>query len=371
MNPIGVAPPSTPAAPPAGGEASAADGAAGLFAQLLAASAPGVDPRALPPATPPRPTPEALSPDPAALAAALAMSADEPAPDADAAPTADERGDAAPGDPARGDAAPTLLPALLMLFGPLTAPPPRGDAATGANAPTAVEARPAPHRGGPPPAPAAIPAPAATADATPSAGAAETAPLPADMLPPADGAAPVRTAPAPAASANGNANPNAIAPAAAPSTHEAVGGAHEVAPAVPAEPAPSLEGDELADALAARLTWQAHQQVSRAEIRVSPPELGAIEIDIQLDGRELRAEFSSANAEVRQALEAGLPRLRELLDGQGLQLVHAEVGGHGRSAPHAAPAPRALSAFGAEGAEPDRPAPAALARRIGLLDEYA
>ncbi|MBN4658985.1 hypothetical protein H4F44_24665, partial [Escherichia coli] len=45
------------------------------------------------------------------------MPADEPAPDADAAPTADERGDAAPGDSARGDAAPTLLPALLIALG--------------------------------------------------------------------------------------------------------------------------------------------------------------------------------------------------------------------------------------------------------------
>lgn len=75
----------------------------------------------------------------------------------------------------------------------------------------------------------------------------------------------------------------------------------------------------------------AGQRIAQAEIRVVPEHLGAIDIRLKLDGNEVRAEFHSAQPEVRQALEASLPRLRDMLGQHGLQLSHAGVGqGHGQ-----------------------------------------
>lgn len=176
------------------------------------------------------------------------------------------------------------------------------------------------------------------------------------------------TAPAPVAVSAGTAAASVAAHALPPALeHVAVDPAAQASPGT--EPAPRLDREELAEALAARLSWQAHHQVGRAEIRVSPPELGTIEIDIQLDGRELRAEFNAASPEVRQALEAGLPRLRELLDAQGLTLAHAGVGGQG-ARPDTPSTPPAPTVFGARADGGPAEATTVVTRR-GLLDEYA
>ncbi|MBV2210349.1 MAG: flagellar hook-length control protein FliK [Thermomonas sp.] len=80
------------------------------------------------------------------------------------------------------------------------------------------------------------------------------------------------------------------------------------------------------DELNSHVLWMAGQQISRAEIRVNPKHLGAIDIQLQLDGNQIRAEFSSAQPDVRHALEASIPALRDMLSQQGFQLAHAGVG---------------------------------------------
>lgn len=130
------------------------------------------------------------------------------------------------------------------------------------------------------------------------------------------------------------------------------------------------------DALGDHLAWMAAQKLSHAQLRVSPEHLGPIDIRIQLDGREVRAEFHSPHAEVRQTLEASLPRLRELLGQQGLQLTHAGVGqgqsqtpGRQRAEEWVFAGPSAFN--GDEGAAPSQPGLPESRRPRGLLDEYA
>lgn len=130
------------------------------------------------------------------------------------------------------------------------------------------------------------------------------------------------------------------------------------------------------DALGDHLAWMAAQKLSHAQLRVSPEHLGPIDIRIQLDGREVRAEFHSPHAEVRQTLEASLPRLRELLGQQGLQLTHAGVGqgqsqtpGRQRAEEWVFAGPSAFN--GDEGAAPTQPGLPESRRPRGLLDEYA
>lgn len=122
-----------------------------------------------------------------------------------------------------------------------------------------------------------------------------------------------------------------------------------------------------------RIAWLADQKVGHAEIRVSPDHLGTIDVRLQLDGNRVNAEFHSAQAEVRQALESSLPRLREMLGQQGLQLGQADVGQ--RQAQQQASNGQAAFAGTAERNDTTSdtgwtPGPAVRATR-GLLDEYA
>lgn len=80
------------------------------------------------------------------------------------------------------------------------------------------------------------------------------------------------------------------------------------------------------DGLGARIAWMTGQRIGHAEIRLNPEHLGPIEVRVQLDGVRVNAEFLSTHVEVRQAIEASVPRLREMLGQHGLQLGQADVG---------------------------------------------
>jgi flagellar hook-length control protein FliK len=96
-------------------------------------------------------------------------------------------------------------------------------------------------------------------------------------------------------------------------------------------PSADLHGDDFADTIGSRLTWMAEQKIGHAHIRINPAELGPVEIRMRLDGERVHADFSSGHAEVRQALESSLPKLREMLATQGFALGQTDVGHHGQS----------------------------------------
>ncbi|QNN46693.1 flagellar hook-length control protein FliK [Thermomonas brevis] len=139
----------------------------------------------------------------------------------------------------------------------------------------------------------------------------------------------------------------------------------------PADPAAGYD-----DRFGSHVALLAGQRIGQAEIRVVPEHLGAIDIRLHLDGSDVRAEFHSAQPEVRQALEASLPRLREMLGQHGLQLSHAGVGQgqtqkdqgqQGDGASH-----RSGDGLAASSAsEPGSPLPPDFRRARGLLDVYA
>lgn len=139
--------------------------------------------------------------------------------------------------------------------------------------------------------------------------------------------------------------------------------------AQPADPATGYD-----DSLGDHLAWMAAQKLGHAQIRVAPEHLGPIDIRVQVDGRDVRAEFHSPHAEVRQALESSLPRLRELLGQHGLQLAHAGVGqGQAQAQGRRGSAAGATGAGSTAEGEPatTTPRPPESRRGRGLLDEYA
>jgi flagellar hook-length control protein FliK len=138
-------------------------------------------------------------------------------------------------------------------------------------------------------------------------------------------------------------------------------------------PMPDLHSEHFDEAVGTRLSWMADQKIGHAHIKVSPGELGMIEVRLRMDGDRIHADFSSAQPEVRQALEGSLARLREMLGEHGFQLAHADVG-HRQdaqtSARHGGDANGGESGPGSAGDEPHLPHPINTSAR-GLLDAYA
>jgi flagellar hook-length control protein FliK len=81
-------------------------------------------------------------------------------------------------------------------------------------------------------------------------------------------------------------------------------------------------GSDVANSVA----WMVGQNQSRAELVLTPPELGRVEISISVSGDQATASFVSASPAVREALENALPRLREVLAEAGVTLAQAHVG---------------------------------------------
>lgn len=197
-------------------------------------------------------------------------------------------------------------------------------------------------------------APLSTAPATAPAGAASERP-----------ASDAGASPSDATAALGSVAPTGAAPTAEGARITAL---PPTAPlALPADPDAGFD-----DGFGARIAWMAEQRLGHAQIRLNPEHVGPIDVRVQLDGNRVSAEFTSAHAEVRQAIEASLPRLREMLGQHGLQLGQADVGqrqaGQGQ-------ATRRDGSGNGDGRDAGDDAPGSLTTsRLpirGLLDEYA
>ncbi len=81
--------------------------------------------------------------------------------------------------------------------------------------------------------------------------------------------------------------------------------------------------------LAERVVILAGNRAQNAEIRVTPSELGPIRVQLNVADGTTNVVFHAQHAITREAIEQALPRLRELLAEQGLQLGNADVGERG------------------------------------------
>jgi flagellar hook-length control protein FliK len=62
-----------------------------------------------------------------------------------------------------------------------------------------------------------------------------------------------------------------------------------------------------------------------AEIRLNPAHLGPMEVRVQIQNDQASISFTAQHGLVREALEAAIPRLREMLGESGLQLNNVTV----------------------------------------------
>lgn len=96
---------------------------------------------------------------------------------------------------------------------------------------------------------------------------------------------------------------------------------------------------------AQKIVWLASNQKQAAELTLTPPNMGSIEVSLRIDNDQATATFVSSNADVRESIETALPRLREMLAGVGISLGQTNVSaesfrqapGQGQENPGASP----------------------------------
>ena len=79
------------------------------------------------------------------------------------------------------------------------------------------------------------------------------------------------------------------------------------------------------DEFVGRFSFMLRDGVNEASLQLDPPELGRLDIRIATDRDQAVVLFNVQNSAARDALEAALPRLRDMFEQNGMQLAHSEV----------------------------------------------
>lgn len=79
------------------------------------------------------------------------------------------------------------------------------------------------------------------------------------------------------------------------------------------------------EALSERIMMMRTKNLQVAEIKLDPQELGALEVRVKIVNDVASVQFHSPNPGVREALESQIVKLREMMDGAGLNLGDVDV----------------------------------------------
>jgi flagellar hook-length control protein FliK len=77
-----------------------------------------------------------------------------------------------------------------------------------------------------------------------------------------------------------------------------------------------------------RVQWMVNQSVSGAQIRLTPQNMGPIEVRIQMHNDQASISFTAQHGATREAIDAAMPRLREMLNEQNVNVVDVDVSKH-------------------------------------------
>jgi hypothetical protein len=90
----------------------------------------------------------------------------------------------------------------------------------------------------------------------------------------------------------------------------------------------SLRDARWAESLGNRVMWMLDHDKAGAKLKLHPPQLGPLEVRISLVGDHTSVSFIAHHAAVREALEGAVPKLREMLGSEGLNLANVDVSQH-------------------------------------------
>ncbi|MFI3138399.1 MAG: flagellar hook-length control protein FliK [Methylococcaceae bacterium] len=77
--------------------------------------------------------------------------------------------------------------------------------------------------------------------------------------------------------------------------------------------------------LGSKIIWMTNQNISSAELKLNPQHLGPISIHIDMQKDQATVSFTAQNAGVKEMLEASIPKLREMMQSQQLNLAEVSV----------------------------------------------
>ena len=97
-------------------------------------------------------------------------------------------------------------------------------------------------------------------------------------------------------------------------------------PATPQLPVHTPAGQQAwAEDVGNQVRWMLGRAESKAELVLTPPNLGKLEVSINLNGDQTTAQFVASSQAARDALERAMPQLREVLQQAGIMLGDANV----------------------------------------------
>ncbi|WP_175736243.1 flagellar hook-length control protein FliK [Burkholderia ambifaria] len=174
----------------------------------------------------------------------------------------------------------------------------------------------------------------------------------------------------------------ATAAAAAQANLQAAPAASSVAAANAHVLAPHVGTADWTDALSQKVVFLSNAHQQSAELTLNPPDLGPLQVVLRVADNHAHALFVSQHAQVRDAVEAALPKLREAMEAGGLGLGSATVSDGGfaqqqnpqQSFAGGRPSPRARAGSSAVDAPVDAAqsaAAGATVSRAGLVDTFA
>lgn len=97
--------------------------------------------------------------------------------------------------------------------------------------------------------------------------------------------------------------------------------AEQAAAQVPLQLTREMAGEQVAE----RVQMMMSKNLKNIDIRLDPPELGRMQIRMNMNGDAATVHFTVANQQARDVIEQSMPRLREMLAQQGVQLGDSSV----------------------------------------------
>lgn len=82
---------------------------------------------------------------------------------------------------------------------------------------------------------------------------------------------------------------------------------------------------EASQKLQERINIMLSKNIQRADIRLDPPELGQLHVRVNMNSDQASVHFHVQSSQARDAVETALPRLREMLEQQGVALADTDV----------------------------------------------
>ncbi|MDF3035247.1 MAG: putative flagellar hook-length control protein FliK [Paucimonas sp.] len=79
------------------------------------------------------------------------------------------------------------------------------------------------------------------------------------------------------------------------------------------------------NALSQKVVWMVGGEHQSATLTLNPPDLGPLQVVLNVSNSMASATFTAAQPEVRQAIENAMPKLREMLGDAGIQLGQSSV----------------------------------------------